>query len=366
MRISVCVAAAAIVLAAHPACAQTGGSPTAFWRSVQANCDATAAKPAGALGRRVAQAAIAEFDAFGGHEIDSNGRMFRFGLTEAEHKRENGGADDAQLGQLGWWRVLKYWRALYGTDVGGLKDELEVRGYDKASASKDAAQIAALLAIDFGPLLHAADGVTDPAQRETMREAVIRAAIIDTPWSAAFISYVMRQAGARADQFQFANAHRVYIYDAFATSAAEAAHKTDAHIYRACPLETTKPRVGDLICLEREPALAGASARAVRERIRSELAGNADARSVRRSHCEVVAHIDAPAHKMYTIGGNVLNAVTARKLNLRRGLKFSAMQKGHYGGAGAWTLPSADGEAPRAPEKCSFNDKKWFVLLQLR
>ena len=42
---------------------------------------------------------------------------------------------------------------------------------------------------------------------------------------------------------------------------------------------------------------------------------------------------------MYTIGGNVNQAVTARKLNLRRGLKFSASQKGHCGGPGHWTLP---------------------------
>ena len=49
----------------------------------------------------------------------------------------------------------------------------------------------------------------------------MRAAIIDTPWSAAFVSYVIRQSGVAANAFQFSNAHRAYIYDAFATSAAE-------------------------------------------------------------------------------------------------------------------------------------------------
>ena len=106
----------------------------------------------------------------------------------------------------------------------------------------------------------------------------------------------------------------------------------------------------------------------MRERIRAELAGSTDARSVRRTHCEVVAHIDARARKMYTIGGNVNQAVTARKLNLRRDLKFSATQKGNCGGSGHWTLPqpSAHRRAHRASQKCSLNDKKWFVLLQLR
>jgi len=139
-------------------------------------------------------------------------------------------------------------------------------------------------------------------------------------------------------------------------------------IYRACPL-ATRPRVGDLICAQREPALAEAGDEAVRERIRAELAGSPDARTVRRTHCEVVAYVDARARKVYTIGGNVNQAVTARKMNLRRDLKFSAAQKGSCGGAGHWTLPRPSGEAPREPghaEKCSLNDKKWFVLLQVR
>ncbi|HVZ54672.1 MAG TPA: DUF2272 domain-containing protein [Pseudolabrys sp.] len=373
MRAVACLIAAAIALAAPPgfarterAAPRTDHAAARFWQDVQATCNATAAKPASALGRAIAQAAIDEFDKFGGHKIDSTGRMFEFGLTEAEHAHEDGHADQEHIGDLGWWRVLQYWRALYGTDADGLKNELEVRGYGDASASNDAAKSAALLALDFGPLLRAADGVADPATRETLRESIIRSAMIDTPWSAAFISYVIRQAGVAADGFQFANAHRVYIYDAFATSMAEQAHRSDARIYRACPLESTKPRVGDMICMQREPALSRASAGAVRERIRSELADNAAAHSVQRTHCEVVAHVDTAAHKVYTIGGNVLNSVTARKLNLRRGMKLSAVQKGHCGGPGEWTLPRPKGAPPSAKESCSFNDKKWFVLLQLR
>ena len=90
-------------------------------------------------------------------------------------------------------------------------------------------------------------------------------------------------------------------------------------------------------------------------------------RSVRRTHCEVVASIDAPARKMYAISGNVYQAVTARKLNLRGDLKFSPAQNGHCGGPGDWTLPPPSfGTAPSRSKKCSLNDEKWFVLLQLR
>jgi len=363
MRAPVCAIVVAIGLAAHPAFAQADRTAAAFWKSVQATCNATAAKPAGELGRRIAQTAIDEFGLFDGHRIDSNGRLFRFGLTEAEHREEEeGGGPQATLGHLGWWRVMKYWRALYGEDTLHM---LEVRGYRDASSATQDTEAATLLDASAAQILHDADGVTDPAAREILREAALRAAIIDTPWSAAFVSYVIRQSGVAANAFRFANAHRGYIYDAFATSAAELAKQPDERIYRACPL-TTRPRAGDLICAVREPALADASDAAVRERIRAELGGSAEARSIRRTHCEVVVSVDSGARKLYTIGGNVNQAVSARKMNLRGDLKVSAVQKGHCGGAGAWTLPQSPMQTPHASVKCSLNDKKWFVLLQLR
>ncbi len=362
MRAPVCAIVMAIGLAAHPAFAQADRTVATFWKTVQAACDATAAKPPSGLGQRIAQIATDEFTRFGGHRIDSNGRLFRFGLTEAEHEEDDGGNPQASLGHLGWWQVMKYWRALYGHDTA---DKLEVRGYRDASTLTQETEVAALLRTTAARLLRLAEDVADPAAREILRETAFRAAIIDTSWSAAFISYVVRQSGVAESAFRFANAHRVYIYDAFATSAAELTHKADDRLYRACPL-TTRPRVGDLLCQQRESALADLSDVAVRERIRAELDGGTDARSVRRTHCEVVAHIDARARKVYTIGGNVNQAVSARKLNLRRGLKFSAAQKGHCGGSGHWTLPQPAGHTPRLTGKCSLNDKKWFVLLQLR
>lgn len=358
---------AAIGLAAQPAFAQADRTGRTFWKTVQARCDATAAKPPSELGRRIAQTAIDEFTRFGGHQIDSNGRLFHFDLTEAEHAEEHSDNRPQRVGDLGWWQVMKYWRALYGNDTA---DKLEVRGYRDASNATDEAQAAALLRPDAAELLRAVEAVSEPAAREVLREAVMRAAIIDTPWSAAFISYVIRQSGVTATAFQFANAHRVFIYDAFATSAAELTNEAGEQLYRACPVTTTRPRAGDLICFQREPALADASDEAVRERIRAELSGSAEARSVRRTHCDVVTYIDAPARKMYVIGGNVYQSVTVKKLNLhQRGLKFSAVQKGNCGGPGHWTLPQASADTPRAPgpdHNCSLSDKKWFVLLQLR
>jgi len=256
--------------------------------------------------------------------------------------------------------------ALFGNDTA---DSLEVQGYRDASTVTKETQTAAILRSSAGRLLRAAEAESDPETREVLREAALRAAIIDTPWSAAFISYVVRQAGVGVTAFKFGNAHRTYIYDAFAASAAEPANEAGDRLYRACPLTATKPRPGDLVCQQREPSLADASEEVVRERIRSELGGSAAARTVRRTHCDVVASVDAKARKVYVIGGNVAQSVTAKKLNLRRDLKFSAAQQGHCGGAGSWTLPQASGQPPGGAghhEKCSLNDKKWFVLLQLR
>jgi hypothetical protein len=365
MRTSVYAIVAAIGLSAHPASAQADRTATTFWNSVQATCNVTAAKGPGDLGRRIAQTAIDEFTRFGGHQIDSDGRLFHFGLTEAEHEEDDGGNPQASLGHFGWWLVMKYWRGLFGDDP---TSKLEVRGYRDASTSTQDTQDAALLRTSAAELLRLAEGVSDPDLREVLRETALRAAIIDTSWSAAFISYVIRQSGVAPNAFQFANAHRVYIYDAFAVSAAELKNDASDGIYRACPL-TTRPRAGDLICQQRESALADASDEAVRERILAELGGSAQARSVRRTHCEVVAYVDKSARKVYTIGGNVNQAVTARKMNLRRNLMFSASQKGNCSGPSHWGLPQSAGAPPHAPglaTNCSLNDKKWFVLLQLR
>jgi len=366
MRAFLYAVVAAMCVAPHPASAQNDPAAAKFWKTAQGTCDATTAKAPSELGQRIGQTAIDAFTRFGGHKIDSDGRLFHFGLTEAEHEEDDGGDPNVPLGQLGWWQVMKYWRALFGDDT--TTSKLEVRGYRDASTSTQDAQQAELLRTSAAELLRLADSVSDPDLREILRETAMRAAIVDTSWSAAFISYVIKQAGVAPNVFQFANAHRVYIYDAFAVSAAEVKNETREGIYRACP-PSTVPRGGDLICQQREAALADDSDEAVRERIRSEIGSDPSARSVRRTHCEVVAHVDKSAHKVYTIGGNVNQAVTARKMNLRRNMRFSTQQKGNCGGPGHWTLPQSDAVTPHPlqhADRCSLNDRKWFVLLQLR
>lgn len=364
MRAIVGIVVAAVGLAAQPAYARLDRTATKFWNGVQTTCNITAAQPATKVGERIAQSAINEFSEFGGHEIDSDGRLFHFGLTEAEHEEDEEGGRQAGTGHLGWWRVMKYWRELFNDDPAS---KLEVRGYRDASSAENA-QEAERLRTSAAELLRLAEGVSDPDLREVLRESALRSAIVDTSWSAAFISYVIREAGVEPKDFKFANAHRVYIYDAFAASAAELKNETHDGIYRACPL-ATRPRAGDMICMQREPELAGSSDGEVREHVREELESDTQKRSIRRSHCEVVAYVDKGARKVYSIGGNVNQSVTARKLNLRQNLTFSASQRGSCSGPSHWKLPQPAGAAAHAPDlsrNCSLNDKKWFVLLQLR
>src|SRR5258706_861639 len=117
MHTSVCAIVAAIGLAAQPAFAQANRTAMKFWNGVQVTCNVTAAKAPTELGQRIAQTAIDEFTRFGGHQIDSDGRLFHFGLTEAEHEEDDGGNPLAPLGHFGWWQVMKYWRGLFCSDA---------------------------------------------------------------------------------------------------------------------------------------------------------------------------------------------------------------------------------------------------------
>ena len=199
MRALVCAIVAAIGLAAHPAFAQADRTAAAFWKTVQATCDATAAKPPASSASASRRRRSTSSTSFGGHQIDANGRLFHFGLTEAEHEEDDGGDRPASVGHLGWWQVMKYWRALFGNDTAD-----KTRG----------ARLSRRLDLDAGDAGRGAVADqrrraaarrrrrSDPETREVLREAALRAAIIDTPWSAAFISYVIRQAGVGATAFQ--------------------------------------------------------------------------------------------------------------------------------------------------------------------
>ncbi len=105
-------------------------------------------------------------------------------------------------------------------------------------------------------------------------------------WSAAFVSYVMRTAGA-GERFLYSPSHNTYI-DAAARHAPGLA--VDAQ-----PLDVYAPQPGDLICASR-------TARPLRF---SDLPAGAFA-----SHCDIV--IDRTPGSLTVLGGNVDDAVTMK------------------------------------------------------
>jgi hypothetical protein len=63
------------------------------------------------------------------------------------------------------------------------------------------------------------------------------------------------------------------------------------------------------------------------------------------------------------VGGNVLQSVTERRMNLTAsGLRLSSSQ----GDRDCAAQPRAGGVNAAPQERCSLNDRDWFVILQAR
>ncbi|MBV8500890.1 MAG: DUF2272 domain-containing protein [Paucibacter sp.] len=299
--------------------------------------------PPSELGQRLADIAMGEYRQFNGHRIDAQGRLWKFGNVEveAEPLRDAEPAD-----RYAWRRVWRYWETL-DKHVPGTLDMRRVSWASDLlddSANAGRSRLSTLREI-FAKL--PAD--MDPAELEVLRESVVRATISDTPWSAAFISYLMDRAGLSEEQFHFASAHAVYIRPAL--------EGKEGYAYRACDVRKTAPRVGDLICY-------GRAARPLRSFADWQAQMGALDGSV-KSHCDLVVKVDRKAAKMESMGGNVEQSVTWRKLMLdERGMlstrHLSALHDKPFG-------PNAAACADDAScLKSDLNLQYWGVLLQLR
>jgi Uncharacterized protein conserved in bacteria (DUF2272) len=117
----------------------------------------------------------------------------------------------------------------------------------------------------------------------------------DYPWSAAFISWMMKSSGA-GDNFRYSTQHSVYINQAIRD------HQNNNNVgFWGWRLNEYKPAVGDLVCWARE---AGVD-------FDHQKGGNY------AGHCDIVVEVDAD--EMFVIGGNVGDSVTRRPLSLDNG-----------------------------------------------
>jgi len=115
--------------------------------------------------------------------------------------------------------------------------------------------------------------------------------MVSEPWSAAFISSVMKRAGA-GDSFAYSPSHSVYIREAVKNRKQGIDSPFKAFRPEEVPVE-----VGDLVCYPR----AGSQA-------------TYDTTSAYPSHCDLVANVQLG--KAVTVGGNVSNSVSRTLVSL--------------------------------------------------
>lgn len=307
-------------------------------------CRETAGHPPPPEAIAIAATAAGEHQGFGGHVIDRDGRMLRFGAVEADAFR-----DESAGRGVPWRQIIRYWETL-----GSLTDgPLQVRRFPglerdaQAAGAGDLVPLAGLLERLKGPNL-------TEAEREALVQAALRAGVVDIPWSAAFVSHVVLTAGVSRTRFAAAIAHLDYVAEAARRSAGEAGGPSAASFYRACDPRLTPMRPGDLLCMHRHvPAemppvdvRAGLFATLVPALARGE-------RPVWNLHCDVVVARDDRRRTATIVGGNVLQSVARRDLPTDRRGALAAARRG----------PACFDDRAPGP-LCRPEAAPWFVLLQ--
>ena len=254
---------------------------------------------------RIVQIALREHAAWYQPFIDANGRLASRRVSEAERSKLNDGDEP-------WARVAAYWRDSWTLQ-------------EMANSSQPGAY-----------------QCQNPYGSGFARSEC-RAFIVDTAWSAAFISYVMAQAGVPG--FRFSPRHIDYIRAAFRGSGPFAYRDPNA----------TPIAPGDMLCYVRNsPAVAGHGG------LSAFLSG---AGGGLQSHCDIAVSING--NQVWLVGGNVANMVTMRKLPLDaqgRALLPRPISND-------WVASDEEGQSPACSPAneaaCSMNRQNWAVLLKL-
>jgi hypothetical protein len=123
---------------------------------------------------------------------------------------------------------------------------------------------------------------------------------VDHPWSAAFIAYVMKQAGV-GDRFPYAASHSGSIKEAIYNRQ----HSIDNASLIGHRVSEYAPRPGDLLCATRSWAIG---------QVTYDNAGRYD---FFPSRCELVIH--TKANQIETIGGDLMDAVTRHTIQAING-----------------------------------------------
>lgn len=114
----------------------------------------------------------------------------------------------------------------------------------------------------------------------------------DVPWSAAFISFLMKKSGAGND-FPYTSGHSKYIRP-FITNRKEGRKSK----FKAYTIFEEKPKLGDLVCYSRETGVDYDTTRSY------------------KGHCDIVVDVNRRKGNIEVIGGNVSDGVTKRILSI--------------------------------------------------
>lgn len=109
------------------------------------------------------------------------------------------------------------------------------------------------------------------------------------PWSASFISSIMKESGAKGD-FEYSASHSVYILQAIKNK-----KENNKNPFKGHKASDVAVRRGDIICSARNNSSA-----------------NYDSTSRYDSHCDLV--VDVKKGMVEAIGGNVSNSVTMKEI----------------------------------------------------
>ena len=175
-----------------------------------------------------------------------------------------------------------------------------------------------------------------------------------TPWSAAFVSWVMCESGlGEPAQFRRAVAHHRYIDQAIRARDGNASSSA----FTAYDIGETTISPGDLLCSGRRPAY-----RSVAERRRQVGEGA-------RTHCDVVVALDTGRSRILAIGGNVRATVGLKLLPATSdgsvGLRPTAGTRSPFAHLRLRAEPIAADALDRSPTMRGFTCGEWPVPPQL-
>lgn len=311
-------------------------------------CQETARRPARDRRiRGVVEQALQQHALFGGQWIDRRGALAGVGFYEAENGRPH------NSGLPTWQRVAAYWQALgpglpatFRAPDGSLVDIAALR-QQVVRASPGAA-----------PATHASapnGATTDELPARAIESAMLRAALVDQPWSAALLSFLFRQQGFSAVEFAFSASHADYVDRAVLAGAAEARGEGPAAAYRACDIGRTAPRAGDIVCHTRADASTVRTLAGLQERLalrRAQPLGNG-----LPMHCDPMTRADQGGDaKLEAVGGNLVQSVSLRRMRLNARKTLSSQ---HF-------APAQEPPCGRQLCATNLNRQPWVVLLQAR